>query len=94
MSLRAALAVVWFPAVVLVALPPADLSAQTAQQGVFGYSDFSAEAKVEQNFLAVPDAKRWRARISRRSPPSRTLRPRLRITKLPNMSHKSSVPPD
>ena len=33
------------------------LSAQTAPQSVFGYADFSAESKVEEKFLAVPDAK-------------------------------------
>jgi len=57
MSLRSALAAVWVPPVFLVALPWTPLFAQTPQQSVFGYADFSAEAKVEQNFLAVPDAK-------------------------------------
>ena len=33
------------------------LSAQMPQQSVFGYSDFSAESKIEEKFLAVPDAK-------------------------------------
>ena len=32
-------------------------AAQVASQAVFGYSDFSGEAKVEEKFLAVPDAK-------------------------------------
>jgi N-acetylated-alpha-linked acidic dipeptidase len=32
-------------------------SAQVASQAVFGYADFSAQAKVEEKFLAVPDAK-------------------------------------
>lgn len=31
--------------------------AQVAPQAVFGYADFSAQAKVEEKFLAVPDAK-------------------------------------
>ena len=37
----------------LTAQPPA----QVAPQTVFGYADFSAQAKVEEKFLAVPDAK-------------------------------------
>jgi N-acetylated-alpha-linked acidic dipeptidase len=57
MNLRAALVVVYLPAVFVVALPPSLLSAQTAPQSTLGYADFSAEAKIEQNFLAVPDAK-------------------------------------
>jgi N-acetylated-alpha-linked acidic dipeptidase len=57
MSLRAALAFVYFPTVFLAALPPGALAAQAAQQSVLGYADFSSEAKVEQSFLAVPDAK-------------------------------------
>jgi N-acetylated-alpha-linked acidic dipeptidase len=31
--------------------------AQTAPASVFGYRDFTAESKIEQQFLAVPDAK-------------------------------------
>jgi len=31
--------------------------APQSPQSVFGYSDFSAEAKIEQQFLSVPDAK-------------------------------------
>jgi N-acetylated-alpha-linked acidic dipeptidase len=31
--------------------------ARSAPQSVFGYSDFSAEAKIEQEFLSVPNAK-------------------------------------
>ncbi len=38
-------------------MPPGALAAQAAQQSVLGYADFSSEAKVEQSFLAVPDAK-------------------------------------
>jgi N-acetylated-alpha-linked acidic dipeptidase len=37
------------------AMPPAH--AQTAPAAVFGYTDFGPEAKIEQQFLAVPDAK-------------------------------------
>ncbi len=33
------------------------LAPQSAPPSVFGYSDFSAEAKIEQEFLSVPDAK-------------------------------------
>lgn len=32
-------------------------SGQVASQSVFGYSNFSEQAKIEENFLAVPDAK-------------------------------------
>jgi N-acetylated-alpha-linked acidic dipeptidase len=42
---------------VLPALAPAPLPAQSAPTAVFGYADFTAEAKIEQEFLAVPDAK-------------------------------------
>ena len=43
---------------VLPALAPAMIPAQahTAPSAVFGYSDFAVEAKIEQQFLAVPDA--------------------------------------
>ena len=48
----------FLPAVVTLSLlAPALLPAQTAPQTVFGYNDFAAEAKIEQQFLAVPDAK-------------------------------------
>jgi N-acetylated-alpha-linked acidic dipeptidase len=36
---------------------PFTAAAQTAPQQVFGYKDFSAQAAIEQKFLAVPDAK-------------------------------------
>src|SRR6516164_2582551 len=36
---------------------PFPAAAQTAPQQVFGYKDFSAQAAIEQKFLAVPDAK-------------------------------------
>ena len=52
MTLRILLAVP-----VLLALSPAGAPAQTAPAQVFGYSDFSAEAKIESQFIAVPDAK-------------------------------------
>jgi len=50
------------PALLLLpALVPGALLAQSAGQGappaVFGYADFTAQAGVEQKFLAVPDAK-------------------------------------
>ena len=38
-------------------LAPALLPAQTTPSTVFGYTDFAAEAKIEQQFLAIPDAK-------------------------------------
>ncbi|MGA2538361.1 MAG: PA domain-containing protein, partial [Terracidiphilus sp.] len=42
---------------VLLTLTPAITNAQSTPASVFGYTDFSAEAKIEQQFLAVPDAK-------------------------------------
>ncbi len=42
----------------LLILMPALLPGQSARQtSVFGYKDFGAQAKLEENFLAVPDAK-------------------------------------
>ena len=46
------LAVVLIPLLVRAALP-----SQPGQHIVFGYADFSKQAKVEEKFLAVPDAK-------------------------------------
>jgi len=40
-----------------LALVPGTLTAQSAPQAVFGYSDFTAQSKIEEKFLAVPDAK-------------------------------------
>ena len=40
-----------------LSLLPLTLLAQTMPQTVFGYKDFSAQAKIDQTFLAVPDAK-------------------------------------
>jgi N-acetylated-alpha-linked acidic dipeptidase len=49
------------PILFFLALIPCALSSQPApqptQHGVFGYKDFTAQAKVEEKFLAVPDAK-------------------------------------
>jgi N-acetylated-alpha-linked acidic dipeptidase len=49
------------PLSLLLAFVPGLLSAQPAPQPaqpvVFGYKDFTAQAKVEEKFLAVPDAK-------------------------------------
>jgi N-acetylated-alpha-linked acidic dipeptidase len=46
-----------FAVLVLPTLFCGALAAQSAPQTVFGYSDFSAQSKVEEKFLAVPDAK-------------------------------------
>src|SRR5215469_3133384 len=46
-----------FAALPLFALFALPLAAQSAPQSVFGYSDFSAESKIEEKFLDVPDAK-------------------------------------
>jgi len=58
MHLRSPLAVFRSSAILYAALLPALLAAQPAPQKVFGYSDFGAEAKLEEKFLAVPDARR------------------------------------
>jgi len=58
MNLRITLALFLLPVVVANVLARSRPAAQAAlPQGSFGYSDFSAEAGVEEKFLAVPDAK-------------------------------------
>ena len=52
MTVRHLLAFLLFPA-----FASAPLFAQSAPASVFGYTDFAAQAKIEQQFLAVPDAK-------------------------------------
>jgi N-acetylated-alpha-linked acidic dipeptidase len=42
---------------VFLALTSRFVAAQTAPQKVFGYADFNKEARIEEKFLAVPDAK-------------------------------------
>ena len=42
---------------VLFALAPDAVPAQTAPATVFGYTDFAAESRIESEFLTVPDAK-------------------------------------
>ena len=56
MGLSKALAVSLLLALSSSALP-SGLRAQQPQQKVLGYIDFSAQAKLEEKFLAVPDAK-------------------------------------
>ncbi len=47
-----------FAALIFVALSSGILPAQSsAPSSVFGYTDFTAESKIEERFLAVPDAK-------------------------------------
>ena len=58
MNLRTTLALLALPALIPVVLPSSRLAAQaTPPQGSFGYSDFSAEARLEEKFMAVPDPK-------------------------------------
>ncbi|MGA3132690.1 MAG: M28 family metallopeptidase [Terracidiphilus sp.] len=58
MNIRTTLALFAMPAFIAAVFPASGLKAQTApQQGSFGYADFSTEAKAEEKFLAVPDAK-------------------------------------
>ncbi len=54
MTVRTLLALLVLPALVPTAITA---QAPTAPATVFGYTDFSAEAKIESEFLAVPDAK-------------------------------------
>jgi len=46
-----------FLALVSLALTTASLRAQSVPQAVFGYGDFSKQARIEERFLAVPDAR-------------------------------------
>ncbi|MGA2851944.1 MAG: M28 family metallopeptidase [Terracidiphilus sp.] len=58
LNLRNSLAASLFSTSLLLALLAGPLPAQTpATPTVFGYTDFSAESKIEEKFLAVPDAK-------------------------------------
>ena len=57
MSSRTALSFLLFVGILRAGLPSSPLAAQTAPKSVFGYSNFAAEAKIEEKFLAVPDAK-------------------------------------
>jgi N-acetylated-alpha-linked acidic dipeptidase len=43
--------------VILLVLAPSLLPAQSAPPSVFGYADFSQQARIEKKFLAVPSAK-------------------------------------
>ncbi len=58
MSFRTTLALLALPAVFSVVLPSSRLTAQAPPTpGSLGYSDFSAEARLEEKFMAVPDPK-------------------------------------
>ena len=63
MNLRTRLAFLVLQAALLFVLPSSWLAAQAMppqappQQNSLGYSDFSAEAKLEEKFMAVPDPK-------------------------------------
>jgi N-acetylated-alpha-linked acidic dipeptidase len=58
MNVRVAAAYFLFPAIFLAGSSPNRSAAQAApQKAAFGYTDFSAEGKLEEEFLAVPDAK-------------------------------------
>src|SRR5580658_6872879 len=50
-----------FASLLLLALVPGPLPGQSAPQSsqpaAFGYADFTAESRIEQEFLAVPDAR-------------------------------------
>ncbi len=56
MKLRTRLTLLALPAVLSTVLPSSRLAAQaTPPPTSFGYSDFSAEARLEEKFMAVPD---------------------------------------
>jgi N-acetylated-alpha-linked acidic dipeptidase len=58
MVVRKQLSTLVFLVLVSSVLVSRSLTAQSAAQpAVFGYADFAAQAKIEQEFLAVPDAK-------------------------------------
>jgi N-acetylated-alpha-linked acidic dipeptidase len=58
MNLRTRLAFLVLPAVLSIVLPSSRLAAQAMPpQASLGYSDFGAEARLEEKFLAVPDPK-------------------------------------
>ncbi|MGA9673372.1 MAG: M28 family metallopeptidase [Terracidiphilus sp.] len=61
MTIRKPLAFLFASVLVLPAFVSAPLAAQSpaepAAPTVFGYTDFTAQAKIEEKFLAVPDAK-------------------------------------
>lgn len=57
MNFRAAFAFLLFAGTLIPGQSSLPSSAQTVPQGSFGYTDFSVEARVEEKFLAVPDAK-------------------------------------
>ena len=57
LNLRQPLTVSLFTCPLLLAFSTHPLPAQTPTPTVFGYTDFSAESKIEEKFLAVPDAK-------------------------------------
>jgi N-acetylated-alpha-linked acidic dipeptidase len=57
MTIRTSLAFFLLPAVIPAVFASSHLAAQAAPQASLGYSDFSTEARLEEKFLAVPDAK-------------------------------------
>ncbi len=57
MNLRAVLALLLFAGTLFPGLSSLPPSAQTVPEGGFGYIDFSAETRLEEEFLAVPDPK-------------------------------------
>jgi N-acetylated-alpha-linked acidic dipeptidase len=62
MNFRIRLVLVLLPAVIPAGFPASQLAAQATPPAPpppasFGYSDFSAEARLEEKFMAVPDPK-------------------------------------
>src|SRR5215469_16708534 len=57
MTLRSALAVLLVSSVAVQTHLTAQTAASMASAPVFGYTDFSKQATIEQKFLAVPNAK-------------------------------------
>jgi N-acetylated-alpha-linked acidic dipeptidase len=56
MNLRISIAM-FLAGAAFAAVPPSGAFAQVVPQGSFGYTNFDAEAKLESQFLAVPDPK-------------------------------------
>jgi N-acetylated-alpha-linked acidic dipeptidase len=57
MNLRTAFAAFLVATFLIGGMPTRPLAAQVSPKSSFGYADFSDEAKLEEKFLAVPDAK-------------------------------------
>ncbi len=69
-----------------------DSSLPAGSAQVFGYTDFTAQAKIDAAFLAVPDAKYSKPGTQDPPPPSPTWRRPKRTTRRRSMWRRSSRP--